>query len=195
MKSLIRLFFVAACIVYSVHIGNASFEEEKTCFNILTPKVSAIYGVNLASVWNGSSFVDISQYGNTPLQKFRKERVKVSGNPFFDSQRNNIGTIVLDSNYITTQYVSFGNDTDFLFPIDNSGSLIGDQFINFMNELVYTHHNIFDSGSFLSCGYLRITPIAPSYNYFDLDPANYFTNVLDGGGFEIESSREIDLSG
>ena len=58
--------------------------------------------------------------------------------------------------------------------------------------MVYTHHNIFDGGSFLSCGYLRITPYG-TYTYYDLDPSNYFTNIIDGGGFEIEDSREVNL--
>ena len=195
MKHFIRVFTFFSFIVASIHVSHGAEEEEKMCFALLTSKANALYGVDLANVWNGTSYVDISQYGNTPWQFFKKNREKVAGDPFFNSQRNNIGTIILPINYITTQYVPFGNSTNFKFPIDNSGSLIGEQFVNFKNQIVYTHHNIFDGNSFLSCWYLKITPKAP-YTYSDLAPSNYFTNILDGdSGFEIESSDEVNLWG
>ncbi len=186
-------FFFRFFITFVVYLVSMSYlyawAEENACFDILKQKTNSLYGVNLTNVYNWYTNVDISTYW-----KFQWKKYRPVGNStwFFNSQRNNIGTIILPINYVTTQYVPIGNSTNFKFPIDSSGSLIGAEFSNFRNQMVYTHHNIFDGWSFLSCGYLKITPYEP-YTYNDLDPTNYFTNIIDGGWFEIEDSMEVNL--
>lgn len=150
MRNILIVVIMSQFFVGSAYALN---EEENACFNILKGKVNSLYGTNLTNVWNGTSNIDISTY-----PKFITKRNKVSGNPFFNSRRNNIGTIVLPGNYITTQYVSLGNSTNFKFPIDNAGAYIGNPFTNFRNRMVYTHHSI-PNGDLLSCGFLRITPL------------------------------------
>lgn len=186
-------FFYRLFVIFIAYFLSMSYlyawAEENACFDILKEKTNSLYGVDIANVFNWTSNVDISTYA-----RFQSKKYRPTGNPggFFNSQRNNIGTIILPVNYITTQYVPIGSPTNFKFPINTSGSLIGTEFSNFRNQMVYTHHNIFDGTSFLSCGYLKITPYA-GYTLNDLDPSNYFTNIIDGGWFEIEDSREVNL--
>lgn len=190
MKVLFFRWLYIGFLLSLLWIGNVyAWPEERACFDILKSRVNITFGVDLTHVYNGYSDIDISTYA-----KFQNKKYKPgSSGGFFNSQRNNIGTIILPNNYITTQYVPLGSSTDFKFPINNNGSLIGDEFTVFRNQMVYTHHNIFDGWSFLSCGYLKITPYG-SYTFYDLDPSNYFTNIIDGGWFEIDYSTEVPLN-
>lgn len=185
-------YFISFCFIALFLLGNsasAANEEEKACFKILTEKAQNLYGTDISSVWNGTSTVDLSTYNSF---KSNRQWQWWAWNPkFFNSQRNNIGTVVLSYDYITSQYSPFWAPTNFKFPIDNNGNYIGEAFVNFRSEMVYTHHNIYDGWSFLSCWYLKITPVAGK-TYFDLDPANYFSNRLDGSSwFEIDSSTWV----
>lgn len=108
------------------------------------------------------------------------------------SRRNNIGTIILWSNYIQTQYITFWLTTNFQFPYSpeedasNGISTMGDVYSSFHETVVYTHHLL--DGTFLSCGYIKLRPpsnpqtsTTTGYNIWlknNMASSNYLTNVI-----------------
>ncbi|PID83953.1 hypothetical protein CSB09_03495 [Candidatus Gracilibacteria bacterium] len=190
-----RLNYIFSGILAVVFFGSSCFSafagtvEEEQCMKILaqTVKTDDLTSVSLPNDVKPttSDTLDLSDYG-----KFKEFRL---GGRFFKAQRNNIGTILADSNYIKSQVVTFGpKETDFDFPLPGEG----DQIKPFYNKLVYTHH-IEKYGDFVSCGYLNLQP-AITDQYTGLSNQFYKTNGVKEGssGFEIvDGQKKVTVDG
>ncbi len=168
------------------------FQEEISCFKILSDEVNADnrfrYGnganENLSDVLVRDGIrVNISDY-KEGFQKNLRKNPRGKESTFF-ARRNNVGTIIADRDYIATQFVTFGTESAFKFPLPTTDTKnpYGDDYGQFRDRLVYTHH-LSSDGTFLSCAYLRIIPAAGN-SLADVSPENYLTNALDESGFEL----------
>lgn len=63
MKKL-RFWMVFLVTTLCISMGQSVFalSEEEACFDILSEKANSLYGVNLGSVYNGYSNIDVSTY-------------------------------------------------------------------------------------------------------------------------------------
>ena len=176
---------------------SASQSEESACFDFLTQHVNEQYWIDLSNVEKDERTgqrIDLSTYDkfrDDTVQNPQQNYLRGDGN-FFAAKRNNIWTIQASGDYILSQFTGFGDDTAFEFPLRsrNRWYSTGDQYPDFRQNIVYTHHLL--NGDFVSCGYLKINPLG-THNLQSLGQRNYKTNVFEGSGFEmLENSVEKD---
>lgn len=191
MTSSRLLYFIFALVgftIFSVAQGAPSYTEEQACFDILKDNVKndTRFGwedISDAYMDKGNKRADLSQYGKW----FLDNRSKNKGDPYFFARRNNIWTIISSSNYIISQFVTFGNSSSFKFPLPSTRPL-GEDYGKFRNKIIYTHHLFApghpDDGVFVSCAYFRIVP-AEWKTLNDVDPSNYKTNDINASGFSL----------
>lgn len=169
---------------------HAATTEEQGCFDILTDyvKQDARFGredIAKAYISRTAREVDLSSYATWFLDH-RAGR----GDKKFLARRNNIGTIITESNYITSQFVTFWEGSNFVFPLPVSRWVprLWEDYGAFKNKIIYTNH-IFapwhpDDGVFVSCAYFRIVPAAGK-TLNDVNPDNYKTNDINASWFSL----------
>lgn len=168
-------------------------QEEMSCMKILAKYVKQDGRFNGEDISDallndkGDKRADLSNYKG-PNWFLDNTRRAPDWSKFFKARRNNIGTIITASDYIMTQFVTFGTNSDFKFPLPtkDSSNPLGDDYGKFKDNIVYTHH-LTNNGVFVSCGFLHIKPAA-NKTLSDVSPDNYMTNTIDASGFEMIKS-------
>lgn len=173
----------------------ATYTEEQWCFDILKQYVKndARFGwEDIGDAYMGKNLwrANLAQYETG----FLINRAKTNDNNIFTNdkiffaRRNNIGTIITSSEYIISQFVTFGNSSNFKFPLPTKGKKLGEDYGKFRDQVIYTHHLFApghpDDGTFISCAFFRIVP-AQWKTLNDVDPSNYKTNDIDASGFAL----------
>ncbi len=168
-------------------------QEEKFCFEILSENVKKQYGLDLSRVEESSESWDIINLSN--YDDFKKHTVKNPSQQYltdswlniFAAKRNNIWTIRTTDDYILSQFAWFWDGTNFTFPLKSSNSeyISWDTYPDFRQNILYTHHLL--DWSFVSCAYLKVTPIYP-HNLYSISQDGYKTNIFEGSWFEILDS-------
>lgn len=170
-------------------VSAANTNEEVACFQILAEyvKKDARFGgedISKAHVRPNTPPINLAAY-----DIFLKNRQKNSrtGHSQFLARRNNIGTLVAKNNYLVSQIATFGQESAFKFPypLDEQIARLADDYGDFRDKLVYTHHiapGYTDAGALISCGFLKVTP-APGKTHQDTHPQNYKTNTITRSGF------------
>jgi len=186
------ILLLLCCSLSSISVF--AWDEEDACFTLLNE-----------AIINDSRFVDSdifpdgdlskvyfewkNSYGDlTTYDNFKDERAENpnSGNNYFIARRNNIGTIITRNDYVVSQIVGFGRDSNFDFPLkspDNNSYWDKYKFWwDFFKEYVmYTHHLNRSSEWYplLSCGVVKVIPL-DDRTFSDISEWDYMTNVLVG---------------
>lgn len=172
-------------ILYTIP-SYADTNEEQSCFDILKEYVQndPRFGgedISHAYINKDKGQQDLSEYGTG----FKNNR---DWDKFFLARRNNIGTIITESDYIISQFVTFWKSSNFVFPLPTEWKSLGENYGNFRDQVIYTHHLLApgtpDNGAFISCAFFRIVPDAKK-SLNDVDPSNYKTNDIDASGFSL----------
>ena len=190
---LVLCFFISIGYISnnSIYASNSE-KEEQACLNILKDAIrndGRFSGINIEQVkineWNNQTY-NISNY-----RVFKEQKRRIgNNNGYFIARRNNIGTIIRENDYIITQFVTFWDRSSFKFPLPTEIwiSRLGDDFGEFRDKLIYTHHLYApghrDNWVLLSCGFLKLEP-KPGFGLADLHPDNYMSNDIMESGFEL----------
>ncbi len=188
---------IASIYSYTGNINSTyaatGMSEEEYCFEILSNQTDAQFWVELDEIKLRESdnfTVDISTYSkfkNYTLDNWNQHYLIGFGD-FFAAKRNNIATIQANGDYILSQFVPFGDRTNFTFPLRSStgGYVQWESWNNhsrdFRRNIVYTHHLL--DWTFVSCSYLKVTPRG-THDYNDISQSDYKTNIFETSGFEV----------
>lgn len=170
--------------------AHAATTEEQGCFDILSDyvKQDARFGwedISKAYISPTDREADLSLYTRWFLTHLTGR-----GDKKFFQRRNNIGTIITESEYIVSQFVTFWNRSNFKFPLPVSRWIprLWEDYGAFKDKIIYTNHLFApwhpDDGAFVSCAYFRIVP-APGKSLNDVDPDNYKTNDINASWFGL----------
>ncbi len=106
----------------------SNYTEETQCMQILSDAIKNtddrdLKGVDLTSVNvpNKSGIYDLSKYFDKENKHgfIGARSSRYAENYFFRARRNNIGTILTNRNYIKSQIVPFGQNTNFEYPLQH----------------------------------------------------------------------------
>lgn len=191
----------------------SKYSAQDSCLDILGDYVkrdSRFDSIDISKMpvrWENYT-IDLTDYSGKTFLKYATK--KWNGSTSFYANRNNIGTISAGQQYIVSEFVTFGNHTQFSFPYVNpkkglletgksETDLYTESYGEIRDKLIYTHHikNWLNKWSFLSCGFLKITP-KNGKTHADTGADNYKTNFIDSSGFELlktQKEPEIDNYG
>lgn len=193
------LFFITLISLYNFTF--ASIEEDE-CFNQLDKQIrnDARFNTKLTDWLKGvlldetrNTKVDLNTYN-----KFKQQRVE-NTDPHkelyyawydkydFLARRTNIATIVTWWNFVTSQWVWFGQDSSFTFPLpQKTNPQLWDKWVKtfsdpFKEFVLYTHHNL--KWEFMSCWILKVVPTWKNSrwlnrSFWEISESWYFTNTL-----------------